>query len=196
MTQGEVFESVLTAAQAGEEWAFSRLYTDFNPRVERYFASRAPQAADDLAAETWMGVARRLKSFEGDENQFRAWLFTIAHRRLLDHWTAQNRRSEEPLDGLHLHEDDQPTDHTKHLASVEDLAEDVVNTAAARAAAQRIARILNRDQAEVILLRLLGGLEVDQVAEILGKRPGTVRVLQHRALKKLAEEISLEDVTG
>jgi RNA polymerase sigma-70 factor, ECF subfamily len=196
MTQGEVFESVLTAAQAGEEWAFSRLYTDFNPRVERYFASRAPQAADDLAAETWMGVARRLKSFEGDENQFRAWLFTIAHRRLLDHWTAQNRRSEEPLDALHLHEDDQPTDHTKHLASVEDLAEDVVNTAAARAAAQRIARILNRDQAEVILLRLLGGLEVDQVAEILGKRPGTVRVLQHRALKKLAEEISLEDVTG
>ena len=197
MTQGEVFESVLAAAQAGAEWAFSRLYTEFNPRVERYFASRAPRAADDLAADTWMGVARRLKGFEGDENQFRAWLFTIAHRRLLDHWTAQNRRAEDPLDPAHLADDDhdRPADHTRHLASDEDLEQKVVDAATARAAARRIARTLNRDQAEVILLRLLGGLEVDQVAEILGKRPGHIRVLQHRALKKLAEEISLEDVT-
>lgn len=195
MTQGEVFGSVLTAAQAGAEWAFSRLYTEFNPRVERYFAARAPRAADDLAADTWMGVARRLKGFEGDETQFRAWLFTIAHRRLLDHWTAQNRRAEDPLDPVQLHDDDQPIDHTRHLASSENLEQNVVDAATARAAAQRIARTLNHDQAEVILLRLLGGLDVDQVAEILGKRQGTIRVLQHRALKKLAEEISLEDVT-
>ena len=198
MTQGEVFESVLAAAQAGAEWAFSRLYVDYNPRVERYFAARAPHSAEDLAADTWMGVARRLRSFEGDETQFRSWLFTIAHRRLLDHWTAQNRRSEEPLETVHGHrpDGDPPDDRARHLASDEDLEQSVLDSATARAAAQRIARLLNRDQAEVVLLRLLGGLEVDQVAEILGKRAGTVRVLQHRALKKLAEEMSFEDVTG
>ena len=190
MTQGEVFESVLAAAQAGAEWAFSRLYTDLNPRIERYFAARAPRAADDLAAETWMGVARRIRSFEGDEAQFRSWLFTIAHRRLVDHWDAENKRREDPLD----HPDHSSHEHLE-LPSDEDLEQTVLDSTQARAAAQRIARTLNHDQAEVVLLRLLGGLDVDQVAEILGKRPGTVRVLQHRALKRLAEQFSLEDVT-
>lgn len=189
MTQEDVFESVLAAAQAGAEWAFSRLYVEYNPRLERYFVSRAPHAAEDLAADTWMGATRRLKAFEGDETQFRSWLFTIAHRRLLDHWTAQNKRSEESLEAT------DPEDEKRDLPSPENLEQTVLESATARAAAARIARILNPDQAEVILLRLLGGLEVDQVAEILGKRPGTIRVLQHRALKKLSEEISLEDVT-
>lgn len=194
MTQEEVFESVLAAAQAGAEWAFARLYTDLNPRVERYFAARAPRAAEDLAAETWMGVARRLRSFEGNETQFRSWLFTIAHRRLADHWDQENRRREEPLD--RPDPDDEATDRARDVASDEDVEQTVLGSSVAQAAARRIARSLNRDQAEVILLRLLGGLDVDQVAEILGKRPGTIRVLQHRAVKKLAEEISLEDVTG
>jgi RNA polymerase sigma factor (sigma-70 family) len=188
MTQQEVFESVLAAAQAGAEWAFSRLYTEYNPRIERYFASRAPYSADDLAADTWMGVARRIRSFVGDETQFRSWLFTIAHRRLVDHWDAQSRSREDPSDPAELQDLD--------YASRDDLEQSALDAATARAAALRIARSLNPDQAEVILLRLLGGLDVDQVAEILGKRPGTVRVLQHRALKKLAEKLSLEDVTG
>jgi RNA polymerase sigma-70 factor, ECF subfamily len=49
---------------------------------------------------------------------------------------------------------------------------------------------LPADQAEVILLRVLGGLEVAEVAAIVGKRPGNVRVLQHRGLRLLAERLS------
>ena len=51
------------------------------------------------------------------------------------------------------------------------------------------------DQADVVLLRVLAGLDVDQVAEILGKRPGTVRVLQHKALRRLAGRFSIEALT-
>jgi len=180
---GEAFDSVLAAAKTGAEWAFGALYDDYNPRLLRYFAARAPRAAEDLAADTWMGVASRLGSFEGDEEQFRSWLFTIAHRRLVDHW---RQRSQEEADMA------SPGPETA-AEGPEDL---VVGAASAQAAALRIAAVLSPDQAEVVLLRVLGGLDVEQVAEILGKRPGTIRVLQHRALKKLADEISLEDVTG
>jgi len=54
---------------------------------------------------------------------------------------------------------------------------------------------LSADQAEVVLLRVLGGLGVEQVAELVGKRPGTVRVLQHRALRRLHAELAKGHVT-
>jgi RNA polymerase sigma factor (sigma-70 family) len=181
---GEVFESVLAAAQSGAGWAFDALYDDYNPPLIRYFAARAPRAAEDLAADTWEGAARGLRSFDGDEKRFRSWLFTIAHRRLVDHWRDQ---SEDRSD---------PASIRDAAAAVEGPEEAVIAAAGAQEAARKIASVLSPDQAEVILLRVVGGLDVEQVAEILGKRAGTIRVLQHRALRKLVEEISLEDVTG
>lgn len=183
----ESFDSILGAAQAGAEWAFGLLYDDYNPRMLRYFIARAPRVAEDLTADTWMGVAAGIGSFEGDEQQFRSWLFTIAHRRLVDHWRQgppdESQRGPREEDGA----------AGAATASAEEV---VLGSASAQAAVRRIALILSPDQTEVVLLRVLGGLDVDEVARILGKRPGTIRVLQHRALKKLAEEISLEDVTG
>ena len=186
MSFGEAFESVLHAAQAGGEWAFARLYDEYNPRLLRYFAARAPAAAEDLASDTWLGAARGLAAFDGDETKFRSWLFTIAHRRLADHWAASRPGRAGPV----------PTADLDGLPAVDDPERTVVEAHSARAAVQRIAAILSPDQAEIVLLRLLGGLDVDQVAEVVGKRPGAVRVMQHRALRKLAREISLEEVTG
>ena len=186
MAFGEEFESVLCAAQAGGEWAFARLFDEYHPRLLRYFAARAAAAADDLAADTWLGAARGLPGFSGDERRFRSWLFTIAHRRMVDHWAARRQATSDPV----------PVGELDAYLAPDDPEQAVLDAHAARAAVQRIAAILPPDQVDVVLLRLLGGLDVDQVAEILGKRPGTVRVLQHRALRKLAREISLEDVTG
>ena len=59
-----------------------------------------------------------------------------------------------------------------------------------KSATRRIVAILPADQADVILLRVVADLSVDQVAQIMGKRPGTVRVLQSRALKRLAERLA------
>jgi RNA polymerase sigma-70 factor (ECF subfamily) len=70
-----------------------------------------------------------------------------------------------------------------------------VAAVSAQAAAAAISAALTPDQADVILLRLLAGLDVDQVARILGKRPGTVRVLQHKALRRLAGTFSIEALT-
>ena len=186
MTIGMEFDSVLVAAQEGGEWAFAVLYRDLNPRVVRYLGAKAPGMGDDLAAETWLAAARNLRTFEGNEAAFRGWLFTIARRRLVQHWRDSARRPVTPSDPESF-TDQRATDdpETEGMASV-----------SARETARAIAAVLPSDQADVVLLRMLAGLDVDQVAEILGKRPGTVRVLQHRALRRLAERFSPEVLTG
>jgi len=186
MTIGLEFETVLAAAQEGGEWAFAVLYRDLNPRLVRYLGAKAPGMGDDLAAETWLGAARNLGSFQGDEGAFRGWLFTIARRRLVQHWRESARRPATPSD---------PEAFTD-LKSADDPETEGLAGVSAREAARTIAAALPPDQADVVLLRLLAGLDVDQVAEILGKRPGTVRVLQHKALRRLSEKFSPEVLTG
>lgn len=183
MGMGESFESVLRAAQGAQEWAFTQLYEQYNPLLERYFAARASSATQDLAAETWLGVAKTLSRFRGDEVQFRSWLFTIAHRRLADHRKDRQGGELTAQTGL-----------TEYLAP-DDTEGYVLDSLSGRAAARKIAAVLPSDQAEIVLLRVVAGLEVAEVAKIVGRRPGTVRVLQHRALKKLSKEFSLESVT-
>lgn len=185
MTVGGEFDAVLDAAKAGAEWAFSVLYRDLNPRLLRYLAAKAPSAAEDLAAETWLGAARRLHSFSGTETAFRAWLFTIAHRRLVQHWRDAGRRPSEPVAPGSL----------VHHAAADDPESEAVGRATAAAAARTVVRLLPPDQADVVLLRVLGGLDVAQVAELLGKRPGTVRVLQHKALRRLSVALSWQEST-
>jgi RNA polymerase sigma-70 factor (ECF subfamily) len=182
----EGFQAVLSAAQLGAEWALEVLYRDLNPALLRYLAAQAPGVAEDLASETWLGAARQLRAFRGDEKAFRAWIFTIAHHRLVGHWRQVNRRVAVPLDPVGMAE----------YPAADDPAGEVVDAAMVLAAARRITELLSPAQAEVVLLRVLGGLDLDQVARVLGKRPGAVRVLQHKALRNLAgRNFSLEGVT-
>lgn len=175
MALGESFEAVLGAARDGDEWGFAALFREFHPRLLRYFAARVAAHAEDLAAETWVAVARQLTSFEGDEGAFGAWLFTIAHHRLVQFWRDQARRPTTDA-RAELPEADAPVD----------VETEVLDKVAGHEAARLIAEALTADQAEVLLLRILGGLDVDQVARIVSKRPGTVRALQHKALRRLA----------
>lgn len=185
MAIGEEFAAVLAAAQAGGEWAFAHLYRDLNPRLLRYFHAHAPGAADDIASETWIGVARNLPSFSGTEDAFHAWVFTIGHRQLVQHWRRQGRRPSQPV---------APETLVDIVASDNPEAESVAGLTAAEAA-MAIRAALSPDQAEIILLRVLGGLSVEQVASALGKRAATVRVLQHRGLRRLGEKFPPDAVT-
>jgi RNA polymerase sigma-70 factor, ECF subfamily len=172
---GSSFPELLAAAQGGDERAFAVLWRHLQPALLRYFRVVAPPAAEDLAADTWLSVICRLQQFRGDEGAFGAWLFTVARHRAID-WRRQATR--------------RPT----NLVSVERLAErpapddpvaQVLEGQSTRAALALLAQ-LSADQAEVVALRVLGGLEVAEVARIVGKRPGAVRVLAHRGLRRLA----------
>jgi RNA polymerase sigma-70 factor, ECF subfamily len=173
------FADVLEAARQGSHEAIAVLWRELHPRLLRFLRGLDPVAAEDVEAETWFVAARDLADFDGDERQFRAWMFTIARNRLID-W----RRSEARRPGVAM------TPEALDRPAADDPAATALDAVGTEAAMALVRAFLPRDQAEVILLRVVGGLEVGEVAAIVGKRPGTVRVLQHRGLRRLAEQIT------
>jgi RNA polymerase sigma-70 factor, ECF subfamily len=176
----EQFEGVIAAAKTGVDWAITALYREFGPGLLRYLRAQAPAEAEDLASEVWMNVAAGLGRFDGDETAFRCWLFTIARRRLIDFRRREQRRRT-MLNSL------EPTGASD---GVDPEAQALMATES-EAALARIAT-LPPGQAEVVLLRVVAGLDVEEVASILGKKAGAVRVLQHRALKRLSARLVSE----
>jgi len=84
IVEPRVFDEVLSSARTGDVAALGEMYRFYQPSLVRYLRANAPDAADDLASETWLDVAGGLERFSGGEPDFRRWLFTIARRRLLD----------------------------------------------------------------------------------------------------------------
>ncbi len=181
---GEEFAALLGAAKEGDEAAFSALWRDANPALLRYLRVVTPAYAEDVAAETWVQVLRGLANFTGDETAWRAWLFTNARRRVLDQVRHRARHPSEPLDDLHAAE-------VPRTADTAQLALDNIATERAIALVSR----LPQQQAEVIMLRVVAGLETEVVAKLLGRSPGAVRVAAHRGLKKLATMLAGAGVT-
>jgi RNA polymerase sigma-70 factor, ECF subfamily len=138
-----------------------------------------PNDGEDLASETWLDAVAGLDRFQGNEWAFRRWLFTIARRRLIDHRRRGERLRRTPtsLDAFAQRSGPDDTEAAVFAANETEVA-------LARIAA------LPPGQAEVVLLRILAGFEVADVAKIVGKKPGAVRVLQHRALQRLAEQLA------
>ena len=180
MSTEERFADTLSAAQAGAEWAIADLYRRLNPALLRFLRARAGDDAEDVASRTWLDAARNLGSFRGDESELRAWLYTIASRRMADEYRRRRRRPVELV-------------AAQTLAAVPGgrvVEEEAELGRLGDEAARTIVASLPEDQAEVVLLRVVAGLSVEQVARITGRKPGTVRVMQHRALQRLAEVLA------
>jgi RNA polymerase sigma-70 factor, ECF subfamily len=184
MALGGEFENVLHAARAGADWALAAIYRDLHPGVLRYLRAQEPGEAEDLASEMWLDVASGLHRFTGSEDGFRRWVFTIARHRLLDLRRQKGRRRTDPV----------PLEAMAGHIPAGDVEAEAIANLSTEAAIARIAT-LPPDQAEVLLLRVLSGLATKDVAAIMGKRAGTVRILQHRALARLARDLSREAVT-
>jgi RNA polymerase sigma-70 factor (ECF subfamily) len=177
---GPAFEELVSRARDGDEDAFAALWRHFHPGLVRYLRVVARDDAHDLASEVWLAVVRGLGNFSGDELGFRAWIFTIARHRAAD---AGRRRSRRIADTVSLTDEDLPD------------GADPAAEAAARielGACLRLLRSLPRSQADVIALRVIGGLSVAQTAATIGKSEGAVRVLAHRGLDHLRAQLSAE----
>jgi RNA polymerase sigma-70 factor (ECF subfamily) len=179
------FDAVLIAARDGEAWALADLYRSLYPRLRRYLAALDPNEGEDLASETWLDLIGGLSRFDGDETALRAFAFTIGVRRLADLRRRRRRQRTDPHD----------PDALAALAPTGDVEDEALESIGTAFALQTIVSSLPLEQAEVILLRVIGRLDAETVGAILGKRPGTVRVIQHRALRRLASVLELEGVT-
>jgi RNA polymerase sigma-70 factor (ECF subfamily) len=172
----------MAAAIGGERWALAALFRAHQPGLVRYLRSQEPSMADDLAGEVWVAVAGRLSSFAGDEGAFRRWLFTIARNRLMEHRRTAVRRRTEAGSRVDF-------DRVVDTSPTGDPAGLVVAGVSAQDAVDLLITDLSPGQAEVVLLRVVGGFDVSDVAQITGRSPGSVRVLQHRALRRLASRL-------
>jgi RNA polymerase sigma-70 factor (ECF subfamily) len=172
------FPQQIAACKAGDSQAFARLWRSLQPALLRYLYIISTDAAEDLASETWLEVARSLHRFEGDEQMFRGWLFTIARHRYLDWVRRQGRRPRALATGDLPEQPSSDDPATAVLASLSTI--DALNLIAT----------LPPDQAEAIALRVIADLDVGRVAEIMQRQPGAVRVLTHRGLRRLAGELT------
>jgi signal transduction histidine kinase/DNA-directed RNA polymerase specialized sigma24 family protein len=154
--RGERFETVMTAASTGIEWAIALLYREFHAAILRYLRARGARAPEATAERVWLEVAQDLQRFAGDEAAFRRWLFELARRSF-----------EEPIEDA-----DAPIE----VASAAPLPEALAKVAS-----------LPAEHADVLLLRALGHLEVEDVAILTCQDTGAVRLLEMDALRLLRD---------
>lgn len=175
---GEVFDALLAAAQTGSGWAWDRLFTSLAPAVAGYLRVQGAHDVNDLTSEVFVSVFRNIGSFEGREDNFRSWVFVIAHRRLTDQRRIAARR---------------PSIHS--FAELPDscgVSDDL--TASATAGVLGLLDRLSPDQRDVLALRIVADLTIEQIATSLGKSVEAVKALQRRGLDAIRRIISREGI--
>jgi RNA polymerase sigma factor (sigma-70 family) len=179
---GASFDQVLWAAKADAGWALTRLYESLAPAVAGYLRRRRVSDPEDLTSEVFLAAFSKLRSFEGDEAQFRSFVFTIAYRRVVDDKRSQARTvATESLETGGVGE---------NKGGRSDPAEDDAFRSLGTELVQSLLDGLPPDQRDVLALRLIADMTVEQVASALGKQPGAVKALQRRALANLRRQLS------
>jgi RNA polymerase sigma-70 factor (ECF subfamily) len=174
----ETFDAVLAAAQAGAGWAFRTIWQEYAASVAAFARARGSREADDLTSEVFLALFEQLPDFVGGEPELRSFVFSIAYRRVVDELRRRTRRGE-----------------TREWSAEGDVrespsAEDAAFERLGERSALSLLDSLPEDQRNVMVLRILGDLTIEQIAEVVGKRVGAVKALQHRALESLRKKVS------
>lgn len=177
MSDTDRFSSLLGAAKAGEGWAFDALVRSIDRQLVGFCRARGAADPEGTANEVLLRMCRGVEGFSGNEAQFRAWVFTIARNRITDERRRQQRRVDDRPAGP-----DELPDTGADDAGFEALGQDE--------RVEALLRPLTDEQREVLVLRVVVGLSVEETAEVVGRRPGAVRALQHRALGQLRQQLS------
>jgi RNA polymerase sigma-70 factor (ECF subfamily) len=152
-------------------WTAEQAYEQLAPSVRGYFRGRGAGDPDDLTGDVFVSVTRGVGSFRGDSAALRRWVFTIAHHRMVDDY----RRGEQHREVSVAELPDAP--HADVTVGDDDLTDALA--------------MLTDDQREVVVLRFVADLAVKDVARILGKRQGAVKMLQARGLERLHELLQM-----
>ena len=172
----------LAAAALGEAWALRLLYDTLAPKVVGYLRGRGASEPEDLASDVFLTVFGRLASVTGGGAGLSTFTFSVAHARLVDDF---RRRSRSPVTV-----EFDPRIDAGATASAEDVAAENLGNAAVLALLDR----LPDSQREVLLLRVVADLTVEQVAAAIGRSEGAVKQLQRRALEALRGLVSAAGV--
>jgi RNA polymerase sigma-70 factor (ECF subfamily) len=161
------------SARRGESWALTAIWHRYSSAVMAYLRGRGVADAEDVTSEVFLQVFRRIHTFRGDESDLRTFVFSVAHARYVDDRRRLARRG---VDVEFVAES-----HDRLAASAE--AEALDQLAGQRAVT--LIEMLSPDQRDVLLLRIVADLSLEETAEVLHKKVGAVKSLQHRGLAAL-----------
>ena len=167
--------SLVARAKRGDEAAISQLYRQYAPAIYGYVASRVRDeaAADDLTSDVFLRALEGLPRFEYRGISVSAWLYRIAHDRLVDHFRQHARRPTVPLKDEFLPAQDGIEQEVDARLRVQQLRESFEQ--------------LTAEQHQVILLRFTAGLKLKEIAYVMDKSIDAVKMLQLRALTRLRQ---------
>lgn len=168
-------ESIVDRAVRGDTEAFGRLYDMYADRIYRHIYYRTSNIEDarDMTQEVFMKAWKALPRYKRTKTPFLGWLFTISHNSVVDYYRTKK-------DFAYLND----------AIIVEDRDRGPEQLAEARFDQQAVRRAilqLSEDQQQVILMSFIEGFEYGEIAATLHKTEGNIRVLIHRALKKMHE---------
>ena len=181
-----VFADLLARAQRGEGSAWEQIYRWLAPTVAGYLRVQGADDVEDLTSESFLALVRAIPTFRGDATQFRSFVFVIAHRRLQDERRRESRRPLRDIGGA--------VDIDTYTRPGDNVHEETLG----RLAGERVLALcapLPHDQRDVVLLRIVADLSLEQVAAVVGKTTGAVKALQRRAFENIRREISQEAVS-
>jgi len=151
---------------------FSAAYRELSPRVLGYLRSHGVDDPESATDDVFLALHRRFASIEGGDDGMRTLTFSIAHARLVDFHRAQARRpSQVPFEARH---------DPRHAASAEDTAIEGLG-----GGAMGMLSRLGEDQRQVISLRVIAGLSLEETAQVMDRSVGSIKQLQRRGLETL-----------
>lgn len=173
IASGDVEAEVIRRAQAGDPEAIGWLYDRYYLPIYRYLRVRVEdqEAAEDLAAEVFVRMIEHLPRYQSRGRPFLAWLYTIARNLLTDYYRSQRGA---PLD---LPDPERERGDEGVMERIEVRAQ--------QDCLWRALRQLTPEQQEVLFHRFFEGRSVEETAQLMGKQPGAIKALQHRALAAL-----------
>lgn len=168
-------ESLVDRAAGGDTEAFGQIYDMYADRIYRhiYYRTNNVEDARDLTQDVFVKAWQALPRYKRTKTPFLGWLFTISHNRVVDYYRTKK-------DHAYLNDDMVIEDGGR---SPEKLAEDQFT----RQQVRRAILQLPSDQQQVILMSFIEGLEYGEIAAAMNKTEGNIRVIVHRALKKMRE---------
>lgn len=166
-------------AKAGNSEAFGQLYDAYLERIYRfvYFRVEDQQTAEDITSQVFLKAWENLGRFQIGGTPFLAWLYTIAHNAVIDHY--RTRKVTAALEDVRLSD-------PGHAEAVENGIDSAVEMNSIKIALQT----LTDDQRQVLVLKFIDEMSNEEIARHLGKREGAIRALQMRGLKALAKRLA------
>jgi RNA polymerase sigma-70 factor (ECF subfamily) len=182
--QGEHLDAVVADAATGDRDALREVLETIRPIVARYCRARVGTTersgftADDVAQEVCLATIAALPRYRDRGRPFLAFVYGIAAHKVADAHRAAGR------DRAY------PTDSVPETGSLEPGPEQLAVQADSAARMNELLQALPDKQREILILRVVVGLNAEETADAVGSTPGAVRVAQHRALARLKAELT------